>query len=263
VRSRAGALLGLVVLLLETAQADPGGADSSLTEGGSRLLAGLTVVLFPLFLPKFLGDATLLKDYVRSEEFRELRARVGDRCAVDGIFDRARELSWGNSYEALLISALATFDHRRFGVRLPLLGALLWFPLTSEFAEDYQARVSALPRNLYEDSPPGEEGDRDKLQHFFGSAFLAYLVESLDAADRVGEFVEWGEERFIVGGVSDDRDRRANREGEQFALHLLVDGAARPSTFLRGSTAQAAPEPDLPCGRWAVGRHASLNREER
>lgn len=196
--------------------------------------------LSPLLVPKVFQDCFLLREYVRSAELAGARRAYGDLYAVDCVFDRAMRLSWNNVYESLLVSTFAVMDHERVGVRLPLIGLVLWFPLTSEFASDFRARVDSLPSQLYRDTPGGRGGDRDKLQHFFGSAFLTAMTESPDEADRFGLFVEWGEDLFIVGGVSDDRDVRANRQGERFALRLLSDHDTRPSPFF------ALDGPDLP-----------------
>ena len=161
-----------------------------------------------------------------------LRREEGDLSAVDAIYEKALEYSWQNIPEALLICTFATMDHRRVGVRLPLVGPLLWFPLTSEFSDEFAGRLRALPSRLYPDTPHDQAGDRDKLQHFFGSAFLAYSARSNDPAERIGDFVENTEEEFIVGGVNDERDKRANGHGRRFGLRLLLDESARPSSFL-------------------------------
>jgi hypothetical protein len=204
--------------------------------------------LSPILLPKVFQDCFVLREYVRSGELAAARRAYGDLYAVDCVFDRAMRLCWNNVYESLLVSTFALMDHRRFGVRLPLPGPVLWFPLTSEFERDFRARVDSLPSHLYRDTPPGREGDRDKLQHFFGSAFLTAMTESPEEADRFGLFVEWGEDLFIVGGVSDERDVRANRQGERFALRLLTDHDTRPSAFfaLDGPGSPAAPR--MPAG---------------
>jgi hypothetical protein len=186
----------------------------------------------PFFLPKLVQDGYLLKEYVRSEEFAGVRQRAGDASVVDAFFAKALALSWNNTYEALLISFIATMDHRNFGVRLPIMGPLIWVPLTSEFPEDFDSRVAALPGNLYPDSPGGHGGDRDKLQHFFGSAFLSHVCESAEPAGRMGELIEAGEELFVVDGALDERDRRANEQGQSFGLGLLRDKSLRPSRFL-------------------------------
>jgi hypothetical protein len=211
----------------------------------------------PFFIPKVLQDEYRLKEFILSGEFATLRRDRGDRAAVDTIFDHALELSWGNVYEALLLSFVVTVEHRNFGVRVPVLGPVLWFPLTSEFPEQFAERVRALPEKLYGDSPAS--GDRDKLQHFFGSAFLTYVTESRDPADRMGVFVEWGEDRFVVEGALDNRDLRANRQGQNFGLWLLADETIRPSFFLRPSPLA----PATGCGPDSLQNVESIITEER
>lgn len=186
----------------------------------------------PLFFPKVLQDEYRLKEFICSDDFAAIRRTKGDVKAVDELFDRALELSWNNVYEALLLSFVCSVEHRNFGVKLPVLGPLLWLPLTSEFQEDFARRVKSLPSRLYPDTPGGTAGDRDKLQHFFGSAFLTYLCESGDASERVGTFIEWGEDKFVVEGSLDDRDMRSNVEGQHFGERLLEGFAVVPSDFI-------------------------------
>lgn len=231
-------------LLRASAFAQP--ADEAPTIGHS--IKHLLGFFAPFFPPKLVQDDYLLKEYIRSEEFAHLRAYDGDLAAVDAIFGEARRLCWGNLYEALFISLLATMDHRRFGVKLPVVGPLLWVPLTGEFPDEFEARIAALPRRLYNDSPRAGAGDRDKLQHFFGSAFLTYAFESRAAAERVGQFIEWGEDKIIVDGALDERDMRANRQGQEFGLRLLDEASVRPSAFLRSVVVQADSPPFGPCG---------------
>jgi hypothetical protein len=181
-------------------------------------------------LPKLLQDSYLLKQYIVSDDFSEVRRVCGDRAAVDVLFRRALRTSWNNPYLTLAVMTLAVFDHRRFGVRVPLLGPVLWFPLTSEFAEEFAARREALPSRLYPDTP--SYGDRDKLQHFFGSAFLAMITNSHETVDRIGAFIEWGEDRFIVGGTLEQRDMEADSRGGLFGLAFLEDRSVHPSAYM-------------------------------
>ena len=203
----------------------------------------ILTVLSPFLIPKIFADTWALRDYIKSEDFRTFRARWGDRYAVDAIFDAAVRLCWNNHGLALLISCAATLDHRRVGVTVPLLGSLIWLPLTSEFEEEFEGRLEMLPCSIYADTGP-DGCDRDKLQHFFGSAFVSFVSESRESAQRVGDFVEWGEEEFIVGGATDPRDLRANHQGQMFGLALLRDPLCRPSAFL--VTVLAAPMPLRP-----------------
>jgi hypothetical protein len=193
----------------------------------------------PFVVPKILQDEYRLKEYICSDEFAAFRKEYGDVHATDAIFNRALILSWNNVYEALLISFVCTLEHRNFGVKLPVLGPL-WIPLTSEFPDEFSQRVKALPSRLYEDTPAGGFGDRDKLQHFFGSAFIAYALESSDASERMGMFVEWGEDKFIVDGMLDRRDIRANEQGQAFATYLLNGENVLPSRFL-GTSRRTLP----------------------
>ncbi|HMK39021.1 MAG TPA: hypothetical protein VK569_06745, partial [Bacteroidota bacterium] len=181
------------ILILDAASSSPAAAQAPLPPLPEREeVPAVLTFLSPLLVPKVFADCFSLREYVRSGELASARALYGDLYAVDCVFDRAMRLCWNNVYEALLVSAFALMDHRRFGVRLPLPGVVLWFPLTSEFDDEFSARVDSLPSRLYADTPPGRQGDRDKLQHFFGSAFLTAVSESAEGADRFGLFIEWG-----------------------------------------------------------------------
>jgi hypothetical protein len=189
--------------------------------------------LLTLFFPRGVRDTWRLKRYIRSEKFCYVKSRAGDLWAIDAIYGRAMEVTHGDVSEALFISGLATMEHSRVGVRLPLIKLPLYFPLTTEGDSAFGARVFNLPSHFYSDSPPGEYGDRDKLQHFFGSAFLAYSFRSRGLASFIGAFVEWGENEFIIDGAPDPRDRRANHQGQEFGFALADRSEAKPSEFLQ------------------------------
>lgn len=239
------------LLVLQACMSLPGSAPAASAQIDARGLPGpladLASALSVILFPKIFADVTSLRDYIRSEEFAAVRSESGDLRAVDAIFEEATRLCWGNRGEALYVATMATMDHRRVGVRVPFLGPLLWFPLTSEFEEEYEERVGRLPAALYPDSPPGPAGDRDKLQHFFGSAFLTFFSGSIETAEQAGQFVEWGEGAFVVEGVFDDRDLRADRHGQDFGLRLRADPLAQPSGSFRFAIARApwtAPVPE-------------------
>lgn len=183
-----------------------------------------------LFLPSLVKDEMKLKRYVRDGRFRGIRAYYGDLTAVDALYSKALQLVDYNVRDALLITFFATMDHRRVGVKLPVLNSLS-LPLTAESDSLFHLRWSNLPSRLYTDG--GNEGDRDKLQHFFGSAFIAYGFRSSESASLAASFVEWGEETFIVGGLNDWRDGRADDQGSLFGQALEEDPSLLPSMFFR------------------------------
>ncbi len=207
--------------------------------------------LFTYFPPFFIQNDLTLKEFIRSNEFREIRKRYGDKRAMDAIYVRAMQLTNNNTTIALFLATLATFDHLLVGLKVPVFN--LAFALSNESDEEFQLRIRNLPRTLFDDTPPGKYGDRDKLQHFFGSAFLTVLFESPQSAERFGEFVEIEEEKFIVGGVNDIRDLNADRCGQRFGMALLDDNRRFPTEFLkkRLSSLKAISRVDVSCiGVW-------------
>ena len=219
--------------------------------------------LLTWFPPYFIAAETGLKDFIRTPEFDAWRRFAGDARAVDAIWVRAMALTANNTSLALLAATLATFDHEVVGLRIPALA--LYFPLTGESSGDFAARVRNLPASFYPDSPPGGHGDRDKLQHFFGSAWIAFTFESRGAAARVGNFVEEGEDAVIVDGVLDDRDARANWNGSEFGAALLAHNRIYPSSFFHaplagaGRTTSAA---DGAPGGWPAGATGRFDAPE-
>lgn len=179
-----------------------------------------------------------LKSFIRSTAFNKLRVMFGDLRSVDAIYVRSMGLTNNNTALALLLASLATFDHRVIGFKVPLLRIQL--PLSDESEDDFSRRVNSLPSRLYQDTPHDASGDRDKLQHFFGSAFLAVICESRKPAERFGTFIEEGEDLFIVGGVNDERDMRANREGQKFGIAVLNNNHHLPSEYLKAEVADRA-----------------------
>ena len=194
--------------------------------------------LVTYFPPLFIQHGINLKSFIRSRTFRRIQAERGDVRAVDAIFVRAMQLTNNNTAISLLLSTLACMDHDVVSIKLPIIQVA--FPLSSEPRKEFYRRLANLPRRLYSDTPAGEVGDRDKLQHFFGSTFVTFLFESRHSADRLGDFIERGEEALIVGGISDERDMRANRQGQDFGLALLDNNRRLPSEFLQLPLAQRA-----------------------
>jgi hypothetical protein len=201
--------------------------------------------LFTYFPPFFIQHGIELKSFVRSKTFHRLRNVYGDVRALDALFIRAMRMTNNNTAVSLLLATIASFDHRVVGLKIPVFN--LYFPLSDESERDFLRRIKNLPSRLYADTPNDSSGDRDKLQHFLGSAFLTFAFESQDAAMRIGDFVEEGEEAFIVGGVNDDRDLRSDRQGQAFGAALLDDNRRLPSEFLKRGAAGVSSSASASC----------------
>jgi hypothetical protein len=186
--------------------------------------------LLEYFPPFFIQHGMELKSFIRSRTFDEIRRKYGDLKALDAVFIHAMKLTNDNTAVSLLLSTFACFDHRIVGLKIPVFA--LAFPLSDESSEEFNSRVKNLPRKLYPDTPRIPSGDRDKLQHFYGAAFIAFTFESDQPAERFSEFIEQGEDAIIVDGVLDERDKRASRNGEKFGLALLKNNHLVPSEFL-------------------------------
>ena len=186
------------------------------------------ITLLPPFLFKNISD---LKYYIRGDKFSEYKLQNGDLEAVDEIYRTALHLTRGNTGIALLICTFATLDHYTLGIKIPIFN--IYIPLTDETKEEYKQRVNNLPTQIYTNSPKTQSGDRDKLQHFFGSAFLVYVLESQTPANTYSEFIEKFEERYIKNGNYDLRDLIANEDGQRFGLQLSKNQNTLPSDILK------------------------------
>jgi hypothetical protein len=230
------ALLGVLLVLLlrgvAVAQCDGKPGPDGLTwdfDEGEKEKFSLFGFIEDAVTPDLIKDTRRMREYIRDPRFGILLKRCGDMRAVDAIYLKALKVADHNIARALFLSLMGTLEHRDVDLKIPILGSL-GVPLTFEEDSLFNSRYKNLPSRLYVDTPP--EGDRDKLQHFFGSAYLAYASESRDLARTSGDLVEWGEAKLIVGGVDDARDRRANLHGERFGHDLLTVSNLLPSDYL-------------------------------
>jgi hypothetical protein len=167
--------------------------------------------------------------YIASERFFNLKKEIGDVSAVDSIFYTALQFTDQNIAEALLGLMLATVPYRKVPVQVPLLSFVLYYPLTSADSETFLTKNENLPQNLFFDSPQNNFGDKDKLAHFFGSAFLSYESHLFDMGKLIGYFVEAFEESFKVQSSVDIRDLDVNDYGRLFGNLLQENKDILPS----------------------------------
>lgn len=182
-----------------------------------------------VFTPEIIKETRQIRAYIRDRRFAELVKRCGGVRAMDFLYLKALKISDHNIARSLFLSMIACLDHQNVDLKVPLIG-VLDLPMTFEEDSLFKARYANLPSRLYDDTP--QEGDKDKLQHFFGSAYIAYASESRELARTSGNLIEWGEAQFVVGGVDDPRDRRSNKQGERFGHDLLAVKNLLPSDYL-------------------------------
>jgi len=170
-----------------------------------------------------------ISSYIASEEFLQLKNKIGDVSAVDSIFIDATKYTEGNISDALLALMLATVPYNEVPIQIPLFNSTIYYPLTSAEEKIFLAKNENLPKYFFFDTPQSNYGDKDKLAHFFGSAFLSNESNIFDLGKLIGYFVEAFEESFKVQSSVDIRDLDVNEYGRLFGKLLKENKDLLPS----------------------------------
>jgi hypothetical protein len=173
-----------------------------------------------------------ISSYISAEEFINLKAGIGDLCAVDSIYSTALKFNEDNYSEALLALSAATLPYREVPIIIPLINSVWKYPLVSSDDSVYNLKNKNLPTQFFYDTPQNDYGDKDKLAHFFGFAFLSYSTLFFDFGNLIGYFVEAFEEDFKVQSSIDYRDLEVNFLGKCFGRLLKKDKSILPSQVL-------------------------------
>lgn len=160
-------------------------------------------------MPDGFREGYEVRAFIASAAYDSLRSIATDRETLDALYEYAYYKAHGDDKSAIVAMLVAVFEHRTIPLRFGLE-----VPLSFEGKEAFDRRVERLPRYLYADSTD----DRDKLQHFFSSAYLKKTLGMSWLVNAIGEIVEVLEEKFVDGGANDRRDIVANRDGIRFAL---------------------------------------------
>ncbi|MCS7228931.1 MAG: hypothetical protein N2252_06905 [Candidatus Kryptonium sp.] len=169
-----------------------------------------------------------LRNFIRSEEFKNLKVKLGDVYSIDLIYKKSLVLCDYDIESALLVCGFATLSHRKINFKIPLVGIKIPLLLTSESEENYEKRIKNLPSKIFSDTID----DKDKLQHFFFSAYIAYKNAGRRTADKIGLLIEEGE-KIGLNLTRDERDIVANRLGQNFGLSLHKNPFMLPSRFFK------------------------------
>lgn len=230
-RSYAALLLGVAMILLSGTVAiaqerqDSNISPLSIADREARHSISLP---FSLLVPAGIRIGYDMREYIASPEFASFDSSMsGDPEAVfDEIYYEAVAMAHGDLADAFLGASFGSFEHEY--IPFVFFGWELDVPLTSETHARFAQRVSHLPEHLYHIP----EGDRDKIQHFFASAWLKSIFGMDWLVNLAGNGVEVGESLFTVGGFQDPRDEHANADGRRFEIQAEHSLNSTPSSSL-------------------------------
>lgn len=139
---------------------------------------------------------------------------------IDSIFHFALSIADNNIGDALLFCSVGTMTYPVFRIRIPLINISIKLPIFTKIDKNlFNEKIKRLPSNLFEDSPNTEFSDKDKLVHFFSTAYLSYVFGDTFSVES-GKFVEEFEEIFKIDGKIDERDLKINQLGAEFGKQL-------------------------------------------
>lgn len=195
------------------------------------LLLQVVSITFPQ-QSKLSKSVNFVSEYVASEKFLSLKNQIGEINMIDSIFTTAVKHSDENISEALLGLTFALVPYREVPIQVPIINATLNFPLVSASDSIFTLKNENLPKYIFFDSPNDNYGDKDKLAHFFGAAFIAYSSNIFDFVNPIGYFVEVFEETFKVQSSIDERDLITNKLGNTFGKLLKKNKNILPSQII-------------------------------
>jgi hypothetical protein len=173
-----------------------------------------------------------ISEYIASDYFGSMLHEVDHIALLDTLYLKSLTFNNNNISEALLSLTFASIPYKRVPVTIPLINITLYYPLVSADDSVFLKKNKNLPSRFFFDSPEGEFGDKDKIAHFFGNAFIGYHSTFLDISIFLGLFVEVFEETFQVQNEIDERDLSANYYGRAFGKALKGNMFVLPSQSL-------------------------------
>lgn len=192
----------------------------------------LLIILFPFLVSSQVSHLFYAVDsiskFIAADEYNE----INDLYAVDSIYLHAKDQLKGDLSETFLSLTFAAVPYNIVPIRLPVIHLMLNFPLISSADSIFKLKNHNLPALLFFDTPEDNFGDKDKIAHFFGSAFISYSSNIFDLGDLIGYFVEVFEESFEVQNQVDPRDIQANQLGNLFGKIIKKHKNVMPSQVL-------------------------------
>jgi hypothetical protein len=181
---------------------------------------------FSLIVPQTVRLGYDMREYIASREFGEFDSIAPPEIVFNEIYYQAVEYAHGDFPTACFAAAYGSIEHE--SIPFEFFGKEFDFPLTNETHARFLLRRSHLPRHLYRIP----EGDEDKVQHFFASAWLKSTLGMDWLVRLAGRGVEVGERLLTVGGFEDPRDIHANNDGLRFGAKAEGRTGLTPSSCL-------------------------------
>lgn len=147
---------------------------------------------------------------------------------IDSLYNKAVIFFNKDTSDALLALTFATLPFQEMKINIPIIGVIP-LKLPSVKGELFFKKRKNLFGNVFFDSPKTNFGDKDKVAHFFGNAFLGYSSNFLNPSKFLGVFVELFEDRFKSSNGVDRRDLQSNLLGELFGKSLKNNSNILPS----------------------------------
>ncbi|MBZ0179618.1 MAG: hypothetical protein K8F36_10035 [Melioribacteraceae bacterium] len=149
---------------------------------------------------------------------------------IDSILLKAKSISNNDISEALLSTTFATLPFNHIPLMIPVINIKVDIPLPAVEDNLFNHKNENLPSGFLIDSK-NPNGDKDKIAHFFGNAFIAHSVSFINLSDFLGLLIELFENTFYVEGSIDARDIIINRLGQKFGEDLKNDSSILPSQY--------------------------------
>ncbi len=196
----------------------------------------ILLVLVVLHVPAFSQQSKLskavnyLSEFIASDYYKQLEKTNNSLSLVDTIYLRAVRYKNYDYSEALLALTFATIPYNVVPIRLlPFVNITIDYPIITDSESIFLAKNRNLPSRLYYDTPTNDFGDKDKLAHLFGAAFISYTSYLFDFTNLIGYFVEVFEQTFEVQNSVDRRDLDTDKLGDLFGKVLRNSKKVLPS----------------------------------
>jgi hypothetical protein len=183
--------------------------------------------------PSFKNGVIYLSKFISSDYFISLKNNSNDLDLVDTLYLRSVKYYESDYSEAMLALTFACLPYNEMHLKLPIFPVTLTLHLPTVSNPLFDIKTKNLPSQLFFDTPKNNFGDKDKLSHFFGNAFIECNFSFFNLSKFLGIFVERFEETFKVQGAMDKRDLYVNDLGAEFGKGLKGNNRLLPSEILK------------------------------